>query len=72
MQKISAGKFQFEPPFTSFDHLVAAGEELRRDCDAECPGGCDIDVGSIGGDVICVIEADVKSVPGLLPNLRSG
>src|SRR6516164_661681 len=47
MQKISAGKFHFEPPFTSFDHLVGAGEELRRDCDAECPGGCDIDVGSI-------------------------
>jgi hypothetical protein len=22
MQKISAGKFHFEPPFTSFDHLV--------------------------------------------------
>jgi hypothetical protein len=24
MQKISAGKFHFEPPFTSFDHLVGA------------------------------------------------
>jgi hypothetical protein len=22
MQKISAGKFHFEPPFTSFDHLI--------------------------------------------------
>jgi hypothetical protein len=31
MQKISAGKFHFEPPFpfTSFDHLVGTGE--RRD-----------------------------------------
>jgi hypothetical protein len=27
MQKISAGKFHFEPPFTSLDHLVGAGEE---------------------------------------------
>src|SRR5215469_2332264 len=28
-QKISAGKFHFEPPFTSFDHLVGAGEQHR-------------------------------------------
>src|SRR5262245_6426795 len=27
----------------SFDHLVGAGDELRWDCDAECPGGCEID-----------------------------
>src|SRR5262249_27664010 len=26
MQKISAGKFHCEPPFTSLDHLVGAGE----------------------------------------------
>jgi hypothetical protein len=30
MQKISAGKFPFEPPFTSFDHLVGAGEQRIR------------------------------------------
>src|SRR5262249_47746534 len=29
MEKISAGKFHFEPPFTSFDHLVGAGEQRR-------------------------------------------
>jgi tetratricopeptide (TPR) repeat protein len=29
-QKISAGKFHFEPPFTSFDHLVGAGKRLAR------------------------------------------
>jgi hypothetical protein len=27
MQKISAGKFHVEPPFTSFDHLVGDGEQ---------------------------------------------
>jgi hypothetical protein len=26
MQKSAAGKFHFEPPFTSFDHLVGACE----------------------------------------------
>jgi hypothetical protein len=26
MQKISAGRFHVEPPFTSFDHLVGTGE----------------------------------------------
>src|SRR5262245_7874906 len=33
MQKISAGKFHFEPPsrFTSFDHLVGAHEERLGD-----------------------------------------
>jgi hypothetical protein len=25
MQKISTGKFHFEPPFRSFDHLIGAG-----------------------------------------------
>jgi hypothetical protein len=36
MQKLSAGKFHFEPPFTSFDHLVGAGDQ-RRDRAALCP-----------------------------------
>jgi hypothetical protein len=41
MQKISTGKFHFEPPspFKSFDHLVGDGEQRRRDCEAERFGG---------------------------------
>src|SRR5262249_3024649 len=36
MQKSSsAGKFHFEPPFTSFDHLVGGGEQLVRHGEAE-------------------------------------
>jgi hypothetical protein len=35
MEKISAGKFHFEPPFTSFDHLVGAGEQRGRDFKTE-------------------------------------
>ena len=35
MQKISAGKFHFEPPFTSFDHLAGAREHRFREGDAE-------------------------------------
>jgi hypothetical protein len=27
MEKLSAGKFHFDPPFTSLDHFVAAGEQ---------------------------------------------
>src|SRR5262249_24460573 len=43
MQKLSAGKFHFEPPFTSFDHLVGAGEQRRRQRNAEDLGGDQID-----------------------------
>src|SRR5262245_38637160 len=39
MKKISAGKFHFEPPFTSFDHLVGASENRRRHGEAEGLGG---------------------------------
>src|SRR5262245_35770281 len=36
MQKLpSAGKFHFEPPFTSFDHLVGEREQLFWNSDAE-------------------------------------
>ena len=34
-QKLSAGKFHCEPPFTSFDHLVGAYEERFGDCQAQ-------------------------------------
>ena len=42
-RKFSAGKFHFEPPFTSFDHLVGSGEQRRRhhgtaDCCIRPPG----------------------------------
>jgi len=33
MQEFAAGKFHFEPPFTSLDHLV--GEQRRRDFKAK-------------------------------------
>jgi len=37
MQKISAGKFHFEPPtlISLFDHLVGAGEQRWRNFEAE-------------------------------------
>src|ERR1700730_17592055 len=43
MQKIAAGKFHLEPPFTSFDHLVGALLELQRHIEAERLGGLHID-----------------------------
>ena len=35
MQKLSAGKFHSEPPFTSFNHLVGEREQRRWDFEAE-------------------------------------
>jgi hypothetical protein len=43
MQKISAGKFHFEPPFTSFDYLVSAREQRRGYSEAERLSGRQID-----------------------------
>ena len=45
MQKISAGKFQLEPPsrFTSLDHLVGELLELQWDIEAEPLGSFEID-----------------------------
>jgi hypothetical protein len=34
MQEFAAGKFHFEPPFTSFDRLVGAQKERLRDREA--------------------------------------
>src|SRR5262245_53706176 len=45
MQKISAGKFHFEPPspLTSFDHLVGAGEQGVWNGQSKSLGGLDVD-----------------------------
>jgi hypothetical protein len=45
MQKFPAGKFHFESPFTSFDHLV--GEQLQR-------------VGHLDAERLCGFEIDDK------------
>jgi hypothetical protein len=43
MQKISAGKFHFEPPFTSFDHHVGAREQRRRNRQSKRLGSLEVD-----------------------------
>src|SRR5262249_12978457 len=43
LEKISTGKFHFEPPFTSFDHLVGKREQLGRNFDAQCLRGGEVD-----------------------------
>jgi len=43
MQKLSAGKFQLEPPFTSLDHLVGAREQAIRHGEAERLRGFEVD-----------------------------
>jgi len=44
MEKISAGKFHFEPPsrFTSLEHFVGAAGEGQRDSDAKRLGGLEV------------------------------
>src|SRR6516225_2734545 len=42
MQKCTAWKFHFEPPFTSFDHLVGAHKQSGWHSKAECPGGLEV------------------------------
>ena len=43
MQKLSARKSHFEPPFTSFDHLVGEREQRGRNFDAQCLCGGEVD-----------------------------
>src|SRR6516225_12236401 len=43
MQKLSAGKFHFfEPPFTSFDHLIGAQQYRSRHLETKGPRGLEI------------------------------
>src|SRR5262245_9623748 len=40
---LAQGKFHFEPPFTSFDHLVDECEYIGRNFEAERLGGFEVD-----------------------------
>src|SRR5215467_2585365 len=42
-RKFRRGSFIFEPPFTSFDHLVGGGEQRRRHSEAKRLGGRQVD-----------------------------
>src|SRR5262249_5057765 len=43
MQEFAAGEVYFEPPFTSFDHLVSARGQRLPHAETERPGGLEID-----------------------------
>src|SRR5881392_2854573 len=42
-RKFRRGSFIVEPPFTSFDHLVGATRQRKRDSDADSPGGLEVE-----------------------------
>jgi hypothetical protein len=48
MQKLSAGKFHFEPPFTSLNHLVGERKQRGRNSHLTYPLGLWV-VGGVPG-----------------------
>ena len=65
MQKISAGKFHFEPPwrFTSFDHLVGTTEQQQRHGQAELLGRHLIDAQLHFRDLLRRLMSSMMSPP---------
>src|SRR5262245_46892309 len=81
MQKLSAGKFHFEPPslFTSLDHFVSEREQLVGNLQTERVGGLAIDdqlefrglldreVGRLGAleDLVHVLRGTTVQLPNI-------